>query len=242
MRKLEVIGLLLILTSAYPLLLMGREVVAQRRAYGLYGLRRVPTNVPGFADDALTAQIGSHRVELRDDFSGPSSKPEGRAKGRVSIIIDGRDYSFDNEVEIRPFFKDQNRYHSWVKLVRLEDRTADRERVAIVQRISPLVAAGREEWEIPREELRYRILLVTEDGQVSEEIFPFQERARPPYRAMLAKYVTPFGIGFYSEALQAWPNIAYPILYPWLTAIVGFGMAAVGLVRRVYRSIVAPAH
>ena len=242
MRKLEVIGLLLVLLSAYPLFLMGREVLAQRKAYGLYELRRVVTDVPGFSDDALIAQVGSHRVELRDDFFDRPADRVDRAKAKVGILVDGRDYSHPSEVEIRPFYKDQNRYHSWVKLIRLIERRTATESVAVVQRISAMPPAAREEWDLPKKELRYRILLIFPDGRVSEELFPFEDRARPPYRTMLAKYVTPIGIGFYSEVLQAWPSIPYPILYPWVTAIAGFGIFAIGIARRFSASRGATVH
>src|SRR5260221_233984 len=113
MRKLEWIGLLLIAVSVYPLFLMGRELLAQRSAYNRYALKRVPTDVPGFSDDALSFMAGTHRIELRDDLFGQAGRPSDRAKGRVNVVVDGRDYSYASEVEIRPFFKDQNRYHSW---------------------------------------------------------------------------------------------------------------------------------
>jgi len=236
MTKLERAGLLLVLLSAYPLSLMSREWVAQRKAYGLYELKRILTEVPGFSDDALTAHIGSHHVELRDDFFGQAAKREDRAKGKVNVIIDGRDYSFTSEVEIRPFYKDQNRYHSWIKLIRLLDRRAQTEHLAIVQRISSAAAFGKEPWEIPKRQLRYRLLLVGSDGKVSEDVFGYEDRARPGYRAMLARYVTPFSIGFHPDVLQAWPTFLYPILYPGLTAIAGIGTLALGFVRRFRRS------
>lgn len=233
MRRIEYIGLLLVGLSAYPLLLMTREIFTGRAAYGRYKMVRIRTDAPGFADDALSTRVGPHIINLRDALWGQPAKPEDRAKTTVGIVVDGHDYSFDGEIEVRPFYRDQNRYHSWVNMNRLVDKEAGTEQVAVVQRISPPPASGRAAWDFPKRQLRYRILLIAEDGHVSEEIFSFEDRAQPAYRTMLGRYVTPFGIGFHSQVLQVWPSIIYPIFYPWATAVAGCCLLGIGLIGRL---------
>jgi hypothetical protein len=38
---------------------------------------------------------------------------------------------------------------------------------------------------------------------------------------VLARFVSPSGIGFTSDLLQGWPTILYPLVYPWLTFLAG---------------------
>lgn len=107
MRRIEYIGLLLVGLSAYPLLLMTREMLAHRSAYSRYKLIWVPTDEPGFAADALSIQVGPHSIKLRDGLENQTWKPEDRARTRIDILVDGNDYSCDGEVEVRPFYRDQ---------------------------------------------------------------------------------------------------------------------------------------
>jgi len=224
-------GVMLFAVSIYPIGLMVREVIVGRQAYAQYRLERVPTTEPGFSDDALGAEFGGHVVSLTDDL-GRSQAHDARAVGVVHVAIDGRDYSSPNATEIRPYFPDGNRYHGWVKLIRLIDTKANVAALAVAQRIAP-PATSETLGAIPRRsELRYRVLLVGEKGDVTEDVFEYGSRGRPVTRAMLASYVSPFSVGFYSDVLQVWPTVLFPVLYPGLTGTLGVLLIVVGLAKR----------
>jgi hypothetical protein len=53
------------------------------------------------------------------------------------------------------------------------------------------------------------------------DIFTVDERSDRRYRVLAARFVSPESIGFTNELFQQWPSILYPLLYPWLTAIIG---------------------
>ena len=224
-------AVVLLAVSIYPIGLMTREVIVGNRAYAQYHLERVPTTEPDFVDDALQVDIGGHVVSLTDDL-GRSQLHDARAVGVVHISIDDRDYSSPSATEIRPYFLDGNRYHGWVKLIRLVDRKTNVAVVAAAQRIAP-PATSETLATIPRRsDLRYRVLLVGEKGNVTEDVFEYGNRGRPVIRAMLANYVSPFSVGFYSDVLQVWPTVLFPILYPGLTGTLGVLLLVVGLAKR----------
>lgn len=154
---------------------------------------------------------------------------------KVSILVDGRECSSRAAVEARPHYRDQNRYHGCVEIIRLTDTETGTERVAVAQRIARPPAAGRAAWDFPEKLLRYRVLLIGADGPVSEEVYSTQDRTQPPYRTMLAGFVTPFDIGFHSVVLQVWPSVFYPILCLWATGAAGRCMLAIGPMARLLR-------
>jgi hypothetical protein len=98
-----------------------------------------------------------------------------------------------------------------VALLKLSDRTANQSRALAVERQG---GQARKSW-------RYRIIALNATGETSVDTFTFNERAQKPYRVVVARFVSPEPIGFTNESLQQWPSALYPLLYPWLTAIIG---------------------
>ena len=68
---------------------------------------------------------------------------------------------------------------------------------------------------------RYRIIKLDSRGAVTVDEFTFAQRGERPYRVVAARFVSPEPIGFTNESLQQWPGLLYPILYPWLTTVLG---------------------
>src|SRR6266699_3203728 len=85
----------------------------------------------------------------------------------ATISIDGHDYSSQTAVAIRPYFADQNRYHGWVRLIRLVDTRTNSSRLVVAQRIAP-PAMGADDTIPNRPALRYRILFIGANGEVIE--------------------------------------------------------------------------
>ena len=79
--------------------------------------------------------------------------------------------------------------------------------------------------------LTCRALFIDSKGKVTEDVFPFSERTSPLYRTVLAEEVTPMQLGFYSDVLDIWPSVFYPLLYPLVSGVVGLNLTIVGLVK-----------
>jgi hypothetical protein len=219
MRTIFTIGVVLLLLSAYPLYLMAAEIVVSTCAYQRYEMEQHR----GANYDYKSAEFHGHRAI----FSGGTSV---NGKPTISTTVDGKDYSLSSPVGL----DDRGGFHGWAAMLTLRDRQNNEERLAIVQRVA------RESYP---DDTRYRILFVQPNGTVTEEWFSYPERHDPIYRAMLAQYVHPEPLGFYSQVLSYWPTIFYPIIYPWLTGLVGFILSVVGgivLLRRRRRGNVAP--
>jgi hypothetical protein len=198
MKTVFVIGLVLLLLSAYPLYLMIVEITISGRAYRQYSVQQQS----GANYNYKSAEFNGHRAEFSDG-------PIVNGNPSVSTTIDEKDYSLRSPVEL----DDRGGYNGWAAIVTLTDLQKNRAVLAVLQRV-----AGND---YPND-TRYRILFVRPDGSVSEEWFYYGERKVPVYRAMLAQYVHPEPLGIKSQVMSYWPTIYYPVLYPWVSGSIGF--------------------
>lgn len=150
MKTLLLIGITLLLLSAYPLYLMAVEAVIGRRAYQRYEVQQNS----GTKYDYKSAEFYGHKVVLSDNLElQPEASPKNESidvKAPISIIVDGKDYSLPSPIEVS-VYNDSKSYNSWVAILNLTDRERHEERLAIVQRV-----AG----EKYPDDGRYRILFV----------------------------------------------------------------------------------
>jgi hypothetical protein len=98
-------------------------------------------------------------------------------------------------------------------MMRLVDREERADRIVVAQTIGPY---------------KYRTVSVAMDGAVTEDQFDYRERCSPPIRASLIRNVVPHPIGFCSDVMTVWPTISYPILYPWISGVLGVLFVVMG--------------
>jgi hypothetical protein len=219
------IGALLLAVSAYPLLLIARELLTGSLVAARYRFKPVY--------DSRTATIGGHQVSLLDD-APESSDPSGRIPGVVRIVIDGRVYDTMSNVEIRQSFKDANRYHGFIALVRFENAGGSDAHVAVVANAAvdpavPRLPNGGDDLDYRR----FRLITLGPDGHVSDETFFRKDRGSPAIRAALASFVSPTPMGYYSDLMMVWPSLLYPIAFPWASGL--FGVICLWLAVRTRR-------
>jgi len=217
MKALFTISLVLLLPSLYTIALMAREWSVGERVYSRLHVEGEYLN--------LSPRWKGHSIRLTDEAlpSDPSAKimlPWGHKErpGRVKIEIDGKDFSWPHDVAIRPGSnRILGRYHHWIFLGRLQDKEKSGEEFLVVQRF---IEQG-EDW--------YRIIRIPEVGTISEEVFSHSSRTVPVERMFFVRLVYPNGIGIYSDVLQVWPSIIYPIAYPAGTVLVGALLLCIAL-------------
>jgi len=212
MKALFITGIVLLLLSAYPIYLMLVEVIVSEAAYARYEVSRYT----GENYDYRSAEFYGHRIALSDSLVMQSAT-DNEVKAPVSISIDGKDYSIPSPIEIHIY--NGTKSYRGIALLNLKDRQTGSERLVVIQRV---------DGEQFPEDTRYRILFVYPDGAVTEEWFSYTERADPAYRTMLATFVHPEPLGFRSQVLHVWPSIFYPIIYPWLSCLVGLILSIIG--------------
>jgi hypothetical protein len=86
MRTLLLLGVGLVIISAPPLALMGREMAIKSRVSARYSVERIDSSEPEMVGGALRSVIGGHTVELIDDQPVKAREPftAGDVERRVS--------------------------------------------------------------------------------------------------------------------------------------------------------------
>jgi hypothetical protein len=70
---------------------------------------------------------------------------------------------------------------------------------------------------------------------VIEDEFSYADRCQLPVRAILIRNVVPHPSGYCSDVLQVWPSIFYPVLYPWVSGLLGGAFVGVAVVAGYFR-------
>jgi len=223
------VGLLLLAVSAPLLYAHCREYALAEEFRQRYAVQQIPLDSGSFTDEGFAIEFRGNPIVIGDDYAEPAQEWQ---RGPVRVTVNGRDHSHPAQAVIRAESRDSNRYHGYLALAELTDRKGGTVRLAVIQRISGPTN------EMPPEELRWRLVLVSEDGSAETEEFGYGERTRPLYRTRLANFATPVAFGFESNALTVWPSLLYPILHPYVTAFAGMtfvlsGAAGLFMLRRI---------
>lgn len=215
MRTLLIISFPLLILSAPPLFLMGREKVIDSTVRERYSVEGILSEEKGVYGTALRGEIGTHHLQLVDDRPVLPHEPfkldDDRAPGMVSILVDGQAVSTPVAATVRLEMKDANRYWGFAYLMKLKDRQGP-DSLVVAQNL------GHE---------HYRTVSLFADGRVVTDEFGYEGRCSPPVRSLLIRYVVPHPSGYCSDALTMWPTVIYPLLYPWLSG--AFGLVGVGV-------------
>jgi hypothetical protein len=210
-------GIVLLLVSAPPLLLTGREVAVGQAVQKRYSVERITSPEKDMEGGALRSVIGGHTVELADDQARKEREPlqagETRVQGKVWVVVDGRTRSTPVPATIRLERRDANRYWGFAYLMKIGD-PEEGDRLVVAQNLG---------------DGQYRTISIFPDGQVVQDEFDYKARCSPPIRAELIRSVVPHPSGYCSDVTKAWPSLWYPVLYPWGSGGVGGLLTVVGM-------------
>jgi len=230
--KTLLLGLILLVPSLYSIFLMVREQWLSNAVNSRYSITECFEGGPNqteFSEIPLSYIWYGQKVVFSDDFEKGNFLPDDRRAGRVKITINGKDYTSPWLVEIRPNDHNVNRYFKQVMLVKFDDKALHTERLVVLQSFPDFDL--HEYNALHPDTLRCRALFIDSGGKVTEQVFPFSERSSPLYCTLLAGEVAPEQLGFYSQALELWPSVFYPLLYPLVSVVMGLIITIIGLAR-----------
>ena len=157
-------------------------------------------------------------IRIEDKFSPGIFNEDSREKSSINITINDKDWSVIHPIDIRPNYLDENRYHGYFGLLAIEEKGS--ESLILVQRLLGNHAT----------DLVWRILTIKSNGQVDENQFSYEQRSDVPQRVDYINLTntSPFSLGYKSNILKGWPSLFFPLLYPYVTASIGFILILVG--------------
>ena len=133
---------------------------------------------------------------------------------RIQFLVDGKEVSEADEIGLSDN-DGGSRYWSWLDVLLVKDKKTGKENIAIVQRLS--------DDSLMQEDYQWKIISITEDGDLTEERIEYRTRSENPLAVRLIRVsgTSLIAMGYYSDLLHYYPSLFYPILYPFGTAILG---------------------
>lgn len=72
---------------------------------------------------------------------------------------------------------------------------------------------------IPPDEIEYELLTLQEDGTVEKDFFTYQDKNKLQTQLITPMYSGP--AGYYTDDLTSYPSAIFPLIYPFLTTLIG---------------------
>jgi hypothetical protein len=241
-RALLIIGLILVLSSLYPMYLIIREVVIENSILSRYEVEQV-INIknrmapPGksYYDFGSPIVWEGNTIEVVVEDTGLIVKESLLYNEHhimnITIKINGEKVSFPTEAWLKKTnITKYSDYLSWLNIVKITDTKRKQDEINIIQALTGRQMIGQDDDQY-RQSLKWRILHLSKDGQVTEEIFTYPERGDHLLGARLVLYSQQSDwMGYKSNALAYLPNYIYPSIYPFLTSFIGIILSGVGLI------------
>lgn len=72
-------------------------------------------------------------------------------------------------------------------------------------------------------ERAWKLIRISPEGEVSEETVSYADRSLHPLAVRLINYsgTSLMAMGYHSDILHGYPSLFFPLLYPFLTGVIG---------------------
>ncbi|ANU17882.1 hypothetical protein BBI11_12945 [Planococcus maritimus] len=123
-----------------------------------------------------------------------------------------------------------DRYNSAITYWTVEDKFTDQDFFAITILQNGYDTRAHSDGEVMPgyvsiEDREFKIIKIAKDGNVSEELFTFENKSKLQTQLITEDFSGP--INYYLPPGYYYPSPLYPLLYPWVTTIVGIVLIAI---------------
>jgi hypothetical protein len=232
-RILLAAGIILLAFSIIPMYAMLREEMIHQSIENRYAVNHADMK-DGFPAILQSSEItvNGRRIKIMEENTGrlapatPWDLEEHVPPGdivKVQIELDGSKIAEPAEMWLSNRERG-SRYFSWLDVLTVKDRTTGENQIAIVQRLTD----DRERMD----KRQWRIIFVHGNGEWEQETFSYSERFRFPLgvKLVMVSGTSLMAMGYYSDILQVYPSLIFPLLYPWVSSAAGFALVAVSLI------------
>lgn len=182
---------------------------------------------PQYIDELQNISIDGNYIEFIEETESKIlpmqyEKAQGIQFVKIHIKINGKEFSNADPI-ILSSNRGIQRYYSWLEILRVNNK------IAIIQRI-----ANENGTDILKEQ-KWKIIWIDEQNNVTEEKLNHKNRAENPLAVKLinTSYVTPRPMGYYSDLLEVYPTIFYPIIYPIFILLIGISLIIISFFKKL---------
>jgi hypothetical protein len=178
-----------------------------------------------------TFHYGANIIKIKDQFPlkkshDPANFFPKTASYPIEIIVNGRSFQNTKPITLHPSDLEADRYSNEFGMLLVKEISTKQESLLMIQRFG-------KDWSV--KESRWKFLWVSKDGQTKVETFDNEQRKDVPYRTAFINeaLITPTLLGYKSDDALYYPSIFVPLLYPWVTTLLGLFLTIFGAVRQL---------
>ena len=235
-RKRLIIGVLLVILSLPSITPMLMEIAYRTEMnvrYDIKDLNAMRTDYAGAPDDAnykgniiraSHVTTGEPYLNAWDDLVHSSD---------IRITVNGETIETLNDYPVKLLdygeiaIEGLDRYNDAITYWTVEDKHTDKDFFAIVILRNGYDMRSHGYGEVMPgyvdiEEREFKLIAVQKDGIISEELFSFENKSKLQTQLITESYSGP--IHYYLPPGYYYPSLLYPLLYPWITMIIGLGL------------------
>lgn len=232
-RNRLIIGALLLVISLPSITPMLMEIAYRTEMNIRYDIDELNADYAGAPDDtnyngniirASNVETGEPYFDGRDELVHPSDI-RITVNGETIETLEGYPVQLLDSGDIA--VEGLNRYTHYLTYWTVEDKFTDQDFFAIViwQNGYDTRQIDQDGWMkgyVDLEQLEYKLISIQKDGTVSEKLFTFENKSKLETQLITEDYSGP--INYYLPPGYYYPSLLYPLLYPWITSIVGLGL------------------
>ena len=221
------IGMILFLTSLPISTKMVMELIQNQKMDAEYAITNVNEGSP---PTESTFHFNNHIIEVKeaiknvDSYIDPWSNKIGIAD--LSLNIDGEEIYTLTDYPIRVEEVGLNRYYGEIAYLILEEKKSGKTQfIALLKKTKELpkeMPNGDIVGSVPPEKLRYTLYAIDEDGNLNNKSCSLPDRNALQTELLNAGAMAPYSIGYYTDAWEGYPTIFFPLLFPFVTLVLGF--------------------
>lgn len=233
-KKLSVfiIGAILFLTSLPNSIVLIMELIHTRnmsKQFEIIDVREIEETPDSYQPPDSTFNFNGRSIEIKETIKESKSyiDPWGnRIKSAdLSLEIDGEVLANLKNHPIRVDDIGLNRYYGQVAYITVYDRKNNNNQFVVLlkktkEEIREMPNGDLVGW-VPIEKSNYILFAIDEGGNVESDSFNFTERAALQTELLNAGGLVPYYIGYYTNDLKAYPSLLFPLIYPFITLLIG---------------------
>ncbi|MFC4712903.1 hypothetical protein [Planococcus dechangensis] len=235
-RKRLIFGVILVMMSLPSITPMLMEIAYRTEMNMRYDINELNafradyTRPPNDADyhgniiRALTVTIGEPYLNAWDDLVYSSD---------IRITVNGETIETleDYPVQLQKYaglpIEGLDRYNDAITYWTVEDKFTGKDFFAVVILRNGYDMRSHGDGEVmpgyvPIEEREFKLIAVQKDGTVSQQLFTFDSKSKLQTQLITESFSGP--IHYYLPPGYYYPSPLYPLLYPWITMIIGLGL------------------
>ena len=220
------VGAILLVTSLPLSTKMVMELVHEQNMNLKYNITNVSKGSP---PTESKLNFKGHIVEIEEtikdieSYIDPWSNKIGIAD--LSVKIDGEEIDILKDYPIKVEEVGLNRYYGEIAYLTVEDKKNDKVQFIVLlkktRELQKELPNGDIVGWVPLEKLKYTLYTLDEEGILNNISFGFMERDALQTELLNSGVVVPHSIGYYTDALEGYPSIFFPLIYPFGTSIIG---------------------